>query len=308
MARPTKKGISYFPLDVDFFEDEKIEAIGVYCGALGELAAVKLLCMIYRNGYYMAWNEVARMKLIKGLNGVSEKELDAVIEKLVEWQFFSPQLFHEQGILSSKAIQRRFHEITKRRKLTQTELPYWILANEHQPNELAEKQPALLSAETTLKHAEIPQRKEKEKKGKKNKSSSKAESSDVLENLEESTGKNHLPLAHHMMQFFGYNEQQNFSIMREFVTMLNCLQTQNRLDYFHSQFQSYIAYKKASGERVHSWRRFIGTPAKNYADGGWNASNWQQCMQERQARKQLQQHAIPSHMKHRNTHQNDYGF
>ncbi len=27
MARPNKQGLDYFPLDVDFFNDEKIEAI-----------------------------------------------------------------------------------------------------------------------------------------------------------------------------------------------------------------------------------------------------------------------------------------
>ena len=36
MARPVKDGLDYFPLDVDVFEDEKIEAIAGEFGLKGE--------------------------------------------------------------------------------------------------------------------------------------------------------------------------------------------------------------------------------------------------------------------------------
>lgn len=47
MARPTKNGLDYFPLDVHIFEDEKIEAIAGEFGIKGELAVIKLLCAVY---------------------------------------------------------------------------------------------------------------------------------------------------------------------------------------------------------------------------------------------------------------------
>ena len=40
MARPTKDGLDYFPLDVDVFEDEKIEAIAGEFGLKGEIAVI----------------------------------------------------------------------------------------------------------------------------------------------------------------------------------------------------------------------------------------------------------------------------
>ncbi len=52
MARPTKDGLDYFPLDVDIFEDEKIEAIAGEFGIKGELAVIKLLCAVYKKGYF----------------------------------------------------------------------------------------------------------------------------------------------------------------------------------------------------------------------------------------------------------------
>ena len=53
MARPNKTGLDYFPFDIDFFDDEKIMAISGEFGIKGEITTVKLLCAIYRNGYFI---------------------------------------------------------------------------------------------------------------------------------------------------------------------------------------------------------------------------------------------------------------
>ncbi|MFV0537079.1 MAG: DUF4373 domain-containing protein, partial [Dysgonomonas sp.] len=56
-GRPTKQGLEYFPLDVDFFNDEKVEFVSARFGVKGEIISIRLLCKIYRNGYYTAWDE-----------------------------------------------------------------------------------------------------------------------------------------------------------------------------------------------------------------------------------------------------------
>ena len=43
MARPEEKGLKYYPFDVDFFNDEKIEAISGEFGIKGEIVAVRLV-------------------------------------------------------------------------------------------------------------------------------------------------------------------------------------------------------------------------------------------------------------------------
>lgn len=58
MARPNKMGLDYFPFDVDFFNDEKIVAISGEFGIKGEIVVIKLLCAIYRNGYFILWNDL----------------------------------------------------------------------------------------------------------------------------------------------------------------------------------------------------------------------------------------------------------
>ena len=107
MARPIKQGLDYFPFDVDFFNDEKIFAIAGEFGIKGEITTVKLLCAVYRNGYYIEWTEMLKYKLLKELPGVSADLLDQIIKRLVKWDFFDKGLFDSDSILTSIGIQRR---------------------------------------------------------------------------------------------------------------------------------------------------------------------------------------------------------
>lgn len=108
MARPIKNGLDYFPFDVQFFSDDKIVAVSVEYGLKGEISAVKLLCAIYRHGYFMEWNDSTRIRLMKELPGVSADLLDKVVSRLVEWGFFDRSLFDTAHVLTSYGIQLRY--------------------------------------------------------------------------------------------------------------------------------------------------------------------------------------------------------
>ena len=151
MARPTKKGLDYFPFDVDFFEDEKIAAISGEFGLKGEIVAVKLLCAIYRNGYFILWSDMLRLKILRDLPGVSPDLLDKIVDRLVRWEFFDKTLFDSVGVLTSRGIQKRYLSVAKRRTGTE-EMPYLLVSVDRNP-----LQSELLSTET-------PQRKVKESK------------------------------------------------------------------------------------------------------------------------------------------------
>lgn len=112
MARPIKQGLDYFPFDVDFFSDEKLYAISGEFGIKGEITTIKLLCAVYRNGYYIEWTEMLKFKLLKELPGISADLLDQIIKRLVKWDFFDKSLFDSASILTSKGIQRRYQTIS----------------------------------------------------------------------------------------------------------------------------------------------------------------------------------------------------
>ncbi|WP_165004464.1 MULTISPECIES: Lin1244/Lin1753 domain-containing protein [unclassified Enterococcus] len=116
MARPTKEGLDYFPLDVDVFEDEKIEAIAGEFGIKGEIAVIKLLCAIYKKGYFILWNDLTQATLLKRLPGVSKEMLNQIVNRLVIWGFFDKKLFDSVEVLTSENIQATYFEATKRRK------------------------------------------------------------------------------------------------------------------------------------------------------------------------------------------------
>lgn len=125
MARPNKQGLDYFPLDVGIFENDKILAISGEFSVKGEIIVLRLLCEIYRNGYFVEFSELLKNKLAR-LGGLSGGLVDEVVRKLVKYEFFDGFVFSEYNILTSKNIQKVYLEASKRRKdidLSQ----YWLL-------------------------------------------------------------------------------------------------------------------------------------------------------------------------------------
>jgi len=125
MARPNKQGLDYFPLDVGIFEDDKILAISGEFSVKGEIIVLRLLCEIYRNGYFVEFSELLKNKLAR-LGGLSGGLVEEVVKKLVKYEFFDGFVFSEHNVLTSKHIQKVYLEASKRRKdidLSQ----YWLL-------------------------------------------------------------------------------------------------------------------------------------------------------------------------------------
>lgn len=126
MARPKKQGLDYFPLDVDFFQDEKIVSITGKFGLKGQITVLHLLGAIYRvSGYFLRWDDLTQAKLLAELPGISEQLLDDIVNYLVRWDFFDEVLFCSAKVLTSKGIQKRYFEAVKRRTV-QSGLPYLI--------------------------------------------------------------------------------------------------------------------------------------------------------------------------------------
>ena len=124
MARPNKNGLDYFPLDVDFLEDEKMLAISGEFSVKGEIITLRLLCEIYRNGYFVEYSGLLKNKLAR-LGGLSSGLVDEVVKKLVGYNFFDEAMFREYNVLTSNGIQKRFDEATKRRKDVDKSM-FWI--------------------------------------------------------------------------------------------------------------------------------------------------------------------------------------
>ncbi|MGM9695016.1 MAG: DUF4373 domain-containing protein [Alloprevotella sp.] len=118
MARPSKTGLDYFPFDVDFFHDEKILSIAKEFGPKGELCVVKLLCAVYRNGYFILWDDAMRNKMLMDMPCINKGLLEQIVGRLVRWNFFEQGLFNSAKVLTSIGIQKRYFSAIRGRKIT----------------------------------------------------------------------------------------------------------------------------------------------------------------------------------------------
>lgn len=160
MARPIKMGLDYFPFDVDIFEDEKVIPISSEFGAKGECIVVRVLCAIYREGYFAECSPAFKFKIAKQAN-VPHTLVDEVVTGLVKWGFFDKSVFDSFGVLTSAGIQKRWKEATRKR-VPAKNLQYWVLDED---NKDKCKTKEFLPEETPLTRSESTQKKRKEKKG-----------------------------------------------------------------------------------------------------------------------------------------------
>lgn len=121
MSRLEKFGLDFWPCDVDIFEDEKIAAISVEFGTKGEAVVFRLLCTIYRNGYFAQWTAMLQKKLSMSIPGMNENLIEEVVTRLVKWGFFDEAVFNSSHVLTSKAIQERYFEAKKRSRKIETD-------------------------------------------------------------------------------------------------------------------------------------------------------------------------------------------
>lgn len=110
----TKEGLTYFSLDVDMDNDDKIRLIEKKHGMVGFAVVVKLLMKIYKNGYYYSWTN-DEQNLFADCTGVNRDELDAIIQDTLCYRMFSECLHDKYNILTSRGIQKRYVEGVTRR-------------------------------------------------------------------------------------------------------------------------------------------------------------------------------------------------
>lgn len=122
-----KKGIQYFSMDVDFFTDSKIQFVDARFGAKGIVITIRLLTLIYRQGYYITWNDDEAFLLAKSVgDNVTASLVSDVVQELVKRGFFNEELFNSFKILTSRGIQERYLEACKRRKTVEMDGRYLL--------------------------------------------------------------------------------------------------------------------------------------------------------------------------------------
>lgn len=132
MARPRKKGLDYFPFDVDFFSDKKIKRLRAKFGKDGIMVYVYLLCEIYRNGYYIDYDEDLILDISDEFN-ISENCTKQIMNYLLSRSLFDNTLAMSVKVLTAASIQRRYQKAVVKRgekRDIEVEVKFWVLKKE----------------------------------------------------------------------------------------------------------------------------------------------------------------------------------
>ena len=112
-------------------EENAMEVIEAKYGINGPAIVLKLLCKIYKERYYILWDEEQCLIFAyKVEREVQTGEVQGIIVILFIKGILDRSSCQENGILTSENIQKVWMEATKRRKRELSELPYLMVKTE----------------------------------------------------------------------------------------------------------------------------------------------------------------------------------
>lgn len=153
MARPTRKGLTYFPLDVDLWEDmkvmtaaERLDPTGTnphvrhFCGYL----IVRLFAEIFKEGYWMKWDQYSCAVFARKVDSTSTIVQNA-LDIFIECDLFNADMYDNFGILTSRGIQERWQMAAKKANRKNCDITEYTLMSGEFPH-----QETQVSGEETL--------------------------------------------------------------------------------------------------------------------------------------------------------------
>ncbi|MGN1383429.1 MAG: DUF4373 domain-containing protein [Eubacterium sp.] len=125
MARPQKEGVDYFPLDVTM--DTNVQLLEAQFGVKAFAVFVKLLQYIYgSHGYYGEWSEDIGMLFSRSI-GEDRTLVSDIVQAAIRRGLFDASMFKKHHILTSRGIQKRYFEMTKRRQVLEIKKEYLLV-------------------------------------------------------------------------------------------------------------------------------------------------------------------------------------
>ena len=125
MARPTKKGLEYFPLDCHM--SDEVNLIIADFGIEGYGVLISMFQSIYGDkGYYTEWT-TREQKLFSRKVGLDNEIVIKIINECIEWGIFNKPKYEELSILTSRRIQEHYATSTYKRTNVEMYEKYLII-------------------------------------------------------------------------------------------------------------------------------------------------------------------------------------
>ena len=125
-------------MDVDIFQDIRIRKLIKRQGGKAVTVYALLLCIIYKDGYYMRWDEELPF-IISEQTGFEEAYIREAVKCCISLGLFNEELYASEGILTSKGIQERYKIIRKSMKRVVYMDEYLLIPSEEKAKTSEEK-------------------------------------------------------------------------------------------------------------------------------------------------------------------------
>ncbi len=158
MANP-KKGLSYYNIDTDRYQDIRIKRLKKIFSCQGIAVYDYILCEIYRvKGCFLEWDDSTAFDVAEYF-GLKETLVQEIVKYCASVGLFNKELLRS-GIVTSLAIQKRYLDACKRAKRQPPVIPPAIQLTEE--TNILPEQSAIITEETPHSSGSLPQRKIKE--------------------------------------------------------------------------------------------------------------------------------------------------
>ena len=126
MARPTKQGIDYFPIDTEF--DDNLQLLVAEVGAEGLGILLTIWQAIYKaNGYYIKHDDKFPLKIKQKCFANAENVIN-VVENAIKFEIFNVDMYQNHQILTSRGIQKRYFTASRAKKQIEI-IPNYMLVD-----------------------------------------------------------------------------------------------------------------------------------------------------------------------------------
>ena len=108
MPRTAERGLDYTYLDVNILANRKIRRLKRRAGKAAPYIYISLLCVIFKEGYYIQWDDDAILDTAEA-TGYDEEFVTEAVAACLEVGLFSKELYSAEGILTSRGIQQQYN-------------------------------------------------------------------------------------------------------------------------------------------------------------------------------------------------------
>lgn len=113
MPRTKKDGLAYFPFDVNFFSDDKIENLRWAHGPVGILTYINLLARMYTHRYFIEFKDIDDLarSIAKDIACDQMRKTATRVTEIINYLVGSGILdkgLYEQGVVSGQAMQEQY--------------------------------------------------------------------------------------------------------------------------------------------------------------------------------------------------------